>query len=230
MFDIDLADAVPSDRTIDVPGFGRVQWPAGPNAGVIDRLHAKGKVVICYMDSGAWEGYRPDAALFPASVKGGDTGWKDERWLDIRRDAWPAFAPLIWGRMDLAEQIGCDGIEPDQNNPIGNDPGFPIAVSDQKTWYLEVAQQAHARGLSVGMKNGVEVIDHDTVSAFDWALDEECFQYEECETLTPFVLAGKAVFQVEYQGDPEEFCPMARGLQFSSMKKHLELDAWRVTC
>jgi hypothetical protein len=230
MFDVDLADAVPSARTISVPGFGDVVWPAGQNAGVIDRLHAQGTIVICYMDSGAWEGYRPDAELFPKSVRGGETGWEDERWLDIRTSSWAAFAPLIWARMDLAVEIGCDGVEPDQNNPIGNDPGFPITLADQKAWYLEVAAQAHARGLSVGMKNGVEVIDHDTVAAFDWALNEECFQYDECDAMRPFITAGKAVFQVEYQGDPEDFCPVARRMQFSSMEKRLELDAWRVTC
>ena len=37
---------------------------------------------------------------------------------------------------------------------------------------------------------------------FDWALNEECVQYQECDQLTPFIEAGKAVFGVEYQGDP----------------------------
>jgi hypothetical protein len=49
MFDVDLFDA--RDGEI--------------NAGVIGRLHAKGAVVVCYMDSGAWESYRPDASKFP---------------------------------------------------------------------------------------------------------------------------------------------------------------------
>ena len=45
-----------------------------------------------------------------------------------------------------------------------------------------------------------------------------------------FVAAGKAVFQVEYQGDTASFCPSANGYGFSSMKKRLALDAWRATC
>ena len=230
MFDIDLEDALPAARTIAVAGFGRVTWPKGDNAGVIPRLHARGRVVICYLDSGAWESYRPDAALFPASVRGGSTGWSGERWLDIRPEAWRKFAPLIWARMNLARAIGCDGIEPDQNNPMGNNPGFPITFANQRAWYLEVARQAHARRLSVGMKNGIESIDARTVAAFDWALNEECFQYSECEALRPFIAARKAVFQVEYEGNPAVFCPSARSLRFSSMKKRLELDAWRIVC
>jgi hypothetical protein len=230
MFDIDLTDAVPSARTVQVPGFGAVTWAKGVNAGVISRLHGAGKTVICYMDSGAWESYEPDAARFPRSVVGAGTGWDGENWLDIRPASWARFAPLIWSRMDVAKSIGCDGIEPDQNNPVGNNPGFPISVTDQTAWYVEVARQAHLRRLSVGMKNGIESVNPVTVATFDWALNEECFQYQECEVLAPFIRANKAVFQVEYQGDPASFCPAARADRFSSMKKRLELDAWRQTC
>lgn len=42
------------------------------------------------------------------------------------------------------------------------------------------------------------------VSAFDWALNEECAAYEECELLTPFVEGGKAVLNVEYVGEIAE--------------------------
>jgi hypothetical protein len=214
MFDIDLFDAQP----------GQI------NAGLIGRLHSKGIKVICYMDSGAWESYRPDASQFPKSVIGNSTGWSGEYWLDIRRAAWPLFEPIIVNRMKLAAASGCDGIEPDQNNPVGNDPGFPITYADEKAWYLEVAKDAHALGLSVGMKNGIEIIDTDLVNAFDWALNEQCFQYKECDALKQFVAAGKAVFQVEYKGDPTIFCPTANALGFMSMKKRSQLDAWRAPC
>jgi hypothetical protein len=230
MFDVDLQDAVPYTRTVRVSGFGTVTWPRGDNAGVIKRLHAKGKKVICYMDSGAWESYRPDARLFPRSVIGKSTGWSGERWLDIRSSAWSRFAPLIWARMDVARAIGCDGVEPDQNNPVGNDPGFPISYAQQKAWYLVVARAAHARGLSVGMKNGVESVDAQTVAAFDWALNEECFQYRECGVMRRFVSAGKAVFQVEYRGSTAVFCPTARRYGFSTIKKRLDLGVWRIAC
>jgi hypothetical protein len=214
MFDVDLFDAQPGEI----------------NAGVIESLHALNVKVICYVDTGAWESYRPDASRFPQSVIGNSTGWDGEYWLDIRPQSWPLFEPLVVGRMKLAAQSGCDGVEPDQNNPVGNDPGFPISNADEKAWYLEVARQAHALGLSVGMKNGIEIVDGDLVSAFDWALNEECFQYDECNALSRFITARKAVFQVEYQGDPAQFCPAAKALGFSSMKKRLRLDAWRVTC
>jgi len=220
MYDVDLFEAAP----------GQV------NHGIIDRLHSRGIVVVCYVDTGAWESYRPDAKKFPRSVIGNRTyastgaPWVGERWLDIRKQSWPKFAPIMWHRLDLAKRLGCDGVEPDENNPWGNKPGFPITLADQKRWYLKVAAEAHRRGLSVGMKNGVETIDSDTVAAFDWALNEECFQYHECGVYQPFADAGKAVFQVEYRGDPSVFCPKASSHGFSSLKKHLGLGSWVVQC
>ncbi|MBT8227581.1 MAG: endo alpha-1,4 polygalactosaminidase, partial [Dactylosporangium sp.] len=254
MYDIDLTDAVPRAMTLTPAGFPAVRWPAGTNAGVIDRLHAAGKTVICYLDTGAWERYEPDAALFPGTpgwrgedagdVIGNSTGWDDEYWLDIRPGRRAAFAPIIWSRLELAKRIGCDGVEPDQNNPWGNDPGPSISLSDEKSWYLEVAGQAHARGLSVGMKNGVEIIDAELVAAFDWSLNEECFFYDECDRLRPFVAAGKAVFQVEYTDDwgdrgyakplvlagSAEVCAESRRRSFATLIKPEVPDGSFVAC
>lgn len=232
MYDIDLFDAQPAASTYTVAGFGTVRVPKGINAGVIPTLHARGVTVICYLDTGAWEKYRPDAALFPAPVLGRSTGWSGERWLDIRQAAWPSFEPLIAARLDLAKRTGCDGVEPDQNNPWGNRPGFAISKADQKRWYLEVAALAHARGLSVGQKNGIETTDTDTVAAFDWNLNEECRMYSECGVLDRYIAAGKAVFHVEYsdEGMTASFCPSDQSEHFSGLLKRLDLDAWRQSC
>jgi hypothetical protein len=207
MYDIDLQDAVPRRAVSHFRLAGRAQtvvWDAGLNAGVIDQLHRAGKVVVCYLDSGAAETYRPDWRLFPRQVILNSTGWGDEYWLDIRPGRWQLFAPIIWARFALAKQIGCDGVEPDVNNPVGNVPrSLGISYADERTWYLEVATMAHHYGLSVGMKNGIEpaVTDAATVRAFDWNLNEECFFFEECATLRQFIDAGKAVFQTEYTSD-----------------------------
>lgn len=230
-YDVDLTDAVPRATEVPVPGIGRARWPQGINAGIVDRLHAAGAVAICYLDSGAWESYEPDAKLFPGSVIGRTTGWSGERWLDLRPSARRRFAAIIWARFELAARIGCDAVEPDQNNPIGNRPGFPVSREVERSWYLAVARHAHAEGLSVGMKNGVEVIGPRLVDAFDWALNEECFFYRECARERPFIDAGKAVLQTEYTDDwrrrgianPDavaaEVCAAARRLSFSTLVK-----------
>ena len=81
------------------------------------------------------------------------------------------------------------------------------------------------------MKNGLEVVDPKTVQAFDWALNEECFYYHECNRMSPFVAAGKAVFQAEYVSDwrkrhvktadavAAKVCDESRDLGFSTLVK-----------
>jgi hypothetical protein len=243
MYDLDLFDLAPAGSRLEYADGGVVEVPPGPLAGMVGTLHARvpRPVVICYVDTGAYEHYRPDARRFPGhrdrvaalpdrphrpepgSVIGWDTGWDGERWLDIRASARTAFAEVIWARLDLARRIGCDGVEPDQNNPLGNDPGFAVTLADQRSWYREVAAQAHARGLSVGMKNG-----HDQpgsaaalADAFDWALPEECAEFDECAELRAFTERGKAVFAVDYKGsiDPEAACRVHRGLGLDGLIK-----------
>ena len=139
-------------------------------------------------------------------------------------------APIIWARLDLAKRLGCDGVEPDQNNPMGQRPGFPITYADEKAWYLEVAAQAHARGLSVGMKNGIEIIDRGARAGVRLGPERGVLRVRRVRPLEQFIRAGKAVFQVEYRGDPDEFCPRRYGRGFSTLKKKLKLDAWRLAC
>ena len=67
---------------------------------------------------------------------------------------------------------------------------------------------------------------------FDWALNEQCFQYNECDMLLPFINAGKAVFNTEYGAASlaTSVCPRANSLNFDTLVKNLDLDAWRVAC
>ena len=55
-------------------------------------------------------------------------------------------------------------------------------------------------------------------------------RYDECEQLRPFLAANKAVLHVEYDLEPAAFCPKARELRLSSMKKPAELGAARQSC
>ena len=110
-----------------------------------------------------------------------------------------------------------------------NSTGFLLTADDQLVFNRFLATAAHARGLSVGLKNDLDQVPQ-LVGDFDWALDEQCYEYDECDALLPFVAAGKAVFGVEYIGDPAVFCPVLNGLGYSWLKKNLDLDAWRVDC
>lgn len=195
---------------------------------VINQLHQDGRIVICYFSAGSWEEWRPDAAKFPAQVIGNPLdGWAGEKWLDIRQ--LDVLLPLMEERLDLAVTKGCDGVEPDNVDGYTNNTGFPLSYDDQLVYNRSLAEQAHQRGLSIGLKNDLGQIP-DLVTDFDWALNEQCFQYNECDALMPFIQAGKAVFGVEYELPVDVFCPQANALDFDFLKKHWNLDAWRIPC
>ena len=94
-----------------------------------------------------------------------------------------------------------------------------------------IADPARLRLLSLVLSHeGGEACVCDLLPYFDVALDEQCFQYHECDRLRPFVAAGKAVFTVEYKLELSDFCTEAADLGFNSMKKKLSLRVWRAPC
>ena len=132
-------------------------------------------------------------------------------------------------RMEQAAQKGCDGIDPDNVDGYSNNTGFALSYNDQLAYNVALAEAAHELGLAIGLKNNLDQIK-DLVNYFDFAVNEECFQYDECNTLKPFVDAGKAVFGIEYNLANSSFCPQANTLNFDFLKKNLSLDAWRESC
>jgi len=198
------------------------------SATLIAGLQAKGRKVICYFST-AYENWRPDASSFPSSVLGNNLdGWPGERWVDIRSTT---VRDIMAKRLDLAQQKGCDAVEPDNVDAYQNKPGFPLTASDGIDFLKFLAAEAHARGLSIALKNDLDQVKQ-LVSYFDFAINEECFQYNECGLLAPFISANKAVFQVEYGNASlaTSICPKASALGFDTLIKNLDLDAWRVAC
>jgi hypothetical protein len=197
-------------------------------ASVVAKLHAQGRRAVCYLSAGSFEKGRPDASAFGAAVLGEPLdGFPDERWLDVRR--LDVLGPIIEARMDLCRSKGFDAVEADNVDGYANKTGFALTADDQLRFNRFLAAAAHARGLSIGLKNDVDqgrALEPD----FDWALNEQCFQYDECERLQPFVAAGKAVFVTEYELEPAAFCARARAFGFMAMVKRLELGTFRQPC
>ncbi|MDL2078425.1 endo alpha-1,4 polygalactosaminidase [Streptomyces sp. GXMU-J15] len=215
----------PVDPSVDVPVYDIDGFEN--SAEDVARLHRDGRKVICYINVGAWEDFRPDADDFPESVLGHPNGWKGERWLDIRELS--VLRPIMERRFDMCRDKGFDAVEPDLVEGYGNDTGFPLTARDQLRYNRMIADIAHRRGLSVGLKNDLPQIP-ELVRHFDFAVNEECAQFDECGLLKPFIAAGKAVFHVEYAEPNSAFCADARRLKLSSMRKKPALGVWRAPC
>ncbi|WP_327283083.1 MULTISPECIES: endo alpha-1,4 polygalactosaminidase [unclassified Streptomyces] len=204
----------------DVDGFNTTEEQ-------VAELERAGRRTICYVSTGAWEEFRPDAAAFPKALLGEGNGWEGERWLDVRRTS--ELEPLMAKRFDMCREKGFDAVEPDNMDGYRNETGFPLTADDQLKYNRLIAKLAHDRGLAVGLKNDLDQIPQ-LVGDFDFAVNEQCFEYDECERLTPFVTAGKAVFHVEYEGRIGKWCPRSQQLRLSSLQKKYELGVWRQFC
>ncbi|WP_369183645.1 endo alpha-1,4 polygalactosaminidase [Streptomyces sp. Y1] len=213
------------DQSVDVPVYDIDGFEN--DASVVAALHAKGRKVICYINAGSWENFRPDANAFAKALQGSDTGWKGEKWFDIRK--LDQLKPLMATRFDMCKSKGFDAIEPDTIEAYNQNSGFPLTPDDQLAYNRMLAGLAHERGLAIGLKNDLDQIPA-LLPDFDFAVNEECSQFDECDRVSPFIKAGKAVFHVEYKLDTDQFCAKTKSLGFSSMRKQLDLNAWRKPC
>lgn len=203
--------------------------------GVIEALQARGTRVICYFSAGSFEDWRPDAAEFAdADLGKALDGWPNERWLDIRSTR---VHDIMRARLDLAREKGCDGVEPDNVDGYQNDSGLPLSAEDQLAFNRMLAVEAHRRSLAIGLKNDLDQVPA-LEANFDFAVNEQCYQFDECDALAPFIEAGKPVLHVEYRqslvdsaSEREALCADSLQRQFSTMILPLHLDdTFRYSC
>jgi hypothetical protein len=195
-----LQGTIKNDKPVaayDIDGFEN-------EASEVAALHAQGKRVICYIDAGTAEKFRPDYGEFPASTLGRSNGWPGERWLDIRQLG--AIAPIMAARFRMCREKGFDAVEPDNIEAFANKSGFEISPAQQLTYNEWIANEVHALGMAVLQKNDGEQ-SAQLQPYFDGALSEQCNQYKECGDFQPYLTAGKPVLNAEYRGKPAKFCP-----------------------
>lgn len=204
-------------------------------------LQAKGRKVICYFSAGSYEDWRDDADKFNKDDLGDDLdGWAGEKWLKIQS---PNVRKIMQARLDVAVEKGCDGVDPDNTDGYDNERGgIGLTEADSIDYVKWLADQAHKRGLSIGLKNSAAIISA-VIDKMQWCVNEQCAQYGECDTYSPFIDADKPVFQIEYpKGDTTNndksvstkqatsACIAHRSGNFSTVIKNMELDNWVQYC
>ncbi len=219
-----LSERIDTSENRDIYDIDLFNTPQG----TIDDLHVRGIKVICYFSAGTVEAHRKDANEFPKSVIGNALGeWPDEQWLDISR--FEEFRAVMEERLDLAASKKCDGVEPDNVDAYIHETGFNLTYEHQLKYNKWLAQEAHERGLSIGLKNDLDQIP-ELVGHFDFAVNEQCFEHNECEKLLPFIRAQKAVFGAEYTGEWLEVCSDANRLNFSWIMAERDLNGLTTSC
>lgn len=197
-------------------------------AAVVDAIHAQGDRAICYVSVGTYEPFRADAEKFPRSLLGKRLErFDEERWLDIRREG--KLKPIMEARFDECAAKGFDAVEPDNVDAYQNRSGFPLRARHQLGYNAWIANAVHERGMAVGLKNDLGQV-RALLPYFDFAVNEQCFQYRECDALERFIAKSKPVFGAEYELKPAKFCRASTERGFSTIFKRYSLKAFRKTC
>jgi Glycoside-hydrolase family GH114 len=203
------------------------------NGAAVAAIHANGAKAICYIDAGGAESFRPD---FPQYQTFNDNcggclfgkpigGFRNEFWLNINNDMGQRTFILgrISARLDRCKALGFDGVEMDVVDAWSNRTGLTITPDTQLLFNTALANLAHSKGLTVALKNDVEQVP-DLAPYFDYAINEQCQQYNECGNYTTsFASANKAVFQVEYKLKTSNFCPPANAANRNAIQKTFDL-------
>lgn len=204
-------------------------------AATVTAVHAASRKLICYFAAGSDENWRPDHARFHRSDLGGAVpDWPGERWLDIRSANVQA---VMLARLDTAVAKHCDGVEPDWLHNFVMQTGFPLTATDQRAYNRWLANAAHTRGLAIALKNDLEQIP-EMVEYFDFALNEQCHEFAECDGYGPFHAASKPVLNAEYlarwatnAAARDSLCQQAAGEALRTIVFPLALDdSFRYAC
>jgi hypothetical protein len=224
------------------------------NTLAVSQIHAKGAKAIAYIDAGTWESFRQDAAQFDAFNTSAPcngclygktlSGFHNEKWLNINpgvsginpntgqaEDRQAFILDEMTARVNQAKADGFDGVEFDNVDAWQNRTGVTISSDTQLQYDAQLANIAHAAGLTVALKNDTDQICAQGSGStcggltrwFDYTINEQCQQYRECSKLDPFVSSGKAAFQVEYKLSTGKFCPDANTANRNAILKTFDL-------
>ncbi|OCL15260.1 glycoside hydrolase family 114 protein [Glonium stellatum] len=230
-----LSDVVDASNTVS-PNVGIFDVDLfDTDASTISSLKNQGKKVICYFSAGSYEPNRPDSSQFRQNDMGRTLdGWPDEKWLNLKSTN---VKNIMAKRVKLAAQKGCNGIDPDNMDGYGNNNGLGLQASDSVNFMKYLAGIAKSSNVAIGLKNSLEIIPS-VVGVVQFAVNEQCHQYNECGSYAPFTAAGKPVFNIEYPDSApsvsvsqrRKLCGATGAAHLSTVMKTMDLNGWVQFC
>ncbi|MCB0980336.1 MAG: endo alpha-1,4 polygalactosaminidase [Acidimicrobiaceae bacterium] len=204
-------------RAVEVPpagaGFdyqlgGDAPLPAGVTVVVRDWFAgtaAPGAYSVCYIN--AFQTQPPDAddrpdlrGAWPAEVvsTAEDPEWPGEFAIDLSSAELRATAAAhVTSMIDTCATKGFRAVEFDNLDSFTRFPELGFGADEALAYAADLVEHAHALSLAAGQKNSVEIAARGRAEAgFDFAVVEECGQYDECGDYTD--VYGDEVFAIEY--------------------------------
>ncbi|MCX4817790.1 endo alpha-1,4 polygalactosaminidase [Streptomyces sp. NBC_01239] len=221
--------APPAHAGVDYQLGGAYTPPKGVS--VVSRDHtaspAPGLYNICYVNAfqaqpdaeGDW-----DADLLLRDRSGKVVMDKDwgEAMLDIGTPAKRArIAEKVDDWIDSCADKGFDAVEPDNYDSYTRAPHGLLTAADAEAFQALLARHTHARHLAIAQKNTLELAKDRKRVGLDFAVVEECGQYDECGSyLDAF---GDHVIVVEYTEKGMEKTCAGWGDRISIVRRDLDV-------
>jgi hypothetical protein len=173
-FDYQIGGAYPPPRGVRVVSRDRTASPA------------PGLYNICYVN--AFQAQPGDEKTWPADLLLRDDNGEvviDQDWnealLDIGTAAKRArVATRIDQWIDGCAAKGFDAIEPDNYDSYTRSDNL-LSAQDATAFVTLLSAHAHARHLAIGQKNTLDLAGQRGRTGLDFAVTEECGQYDECD-------------------------------------------------
>ncbi|MFF5303968.1 endo alpha-1,4 polygalactosaminidase [Streptomyces sp. NPDC013161] len=172
-FDYQIGGAYPPPSGVRIVSRDRTASPA------------PGLYNICYVN--AFQAQPDERASWPADLLLRDADGKvvvDEDWgealLDIRTAAKrQRVAARVNRWIDGCAAKGFDAVEPDNYDSYTRSHGL-LTANDATAFITLLSRHAHARHLAIAQKNTVELAGLRKRLGLDFAIAEECAEYDEC--------------------------------------------------
>ncbi|MFI2206180.1 endo alpha-1,4 polygalactosaminidase [Streptomyces sp. NPDC020192] len=173
-FDYQIGGAYPPPKGVRIVSRDRSASPA------------PGLYNICYVN--AFQAQPEERSSWPADLLLRDTHGQvviDEDWNEPLLDiGTPAKRTRVAERVnqwiDGCAKKGYDAVEPDNYDSYTRSHHL-LTASDATAFMSLLSRHAHARRLAVGQKNTAELAGQRGQAGLDFAVTEECGQYDECE-------------------------------------------------
>ncbi|MGW2129275.1 endo alpha-1,4 polygalactosaminidase [Streptomyces coelicoflavus] len=219
----------PAHAGFDYQIGGAYTPPAGVE--VVSRDHsaspAPGLYNICYVNAfqaqpGAEGDWDDDLLLRDANgAVVYDTDW-GEAFLDIRTaDKRERIAEKVGTWIDGCADKGFQAVEPDNYDSYTR-AGDLLDAADAQGLIRLLAERAHSDGLAIGQKNTVELAPNREENGLDFAVAEECGEWDECGDYT--AAFGDRVIVIEYTAKGLSKACAGFGDELSVVRRDLDVS------
>ncbi|MEU1486584.1 endo alpha-1,4 polygalactosaminidase [Streptomyces sp. NPDC005752] len=166
-----------------------------------------GQYNVCYVNAfqvqpGAldwWKDTHPDLLLHDGEGELIiDEGWGEALLDTSTADRRTQLAEIVGEWIDGCAKNGFQAVEPDNLDSFERSKG-ELTQEHNAAFAQALAARAHRDGLAIGQKNTTDLLDRHAAIGFDFAVTEECAQYDECDAYADAY--DDRVFAIEYEGE-----------------------------